>query len=113
MRKEVPVMLNCDSEFEAVATGGVPFGMGACLPLEVIKPAGPLMGAIAFARPRAFWATDVSGRRHQASDLRTGVSSAAAIGQPAQSKQNYPYTTRIAASGGTKGPHPAREPEPV
>ena len=100
-------MLNFESDLEAVATAREPFSMGACLPSAVIAPARPLMGAIAFARPRAFSGTDVSGRRHAAAGL------SAALGQPTQRKQNYPYTTRIAASGGAKGPHPAREPEPV
>jgi len=100
-------MLNSNSDFEAVATARAQSSMGACLPSAVIRPARPPMGAIAFARPRAFSGTAVSGRRHPAADL------SAALGQPAQRKQNYPYSTRIAASGGAKGPHPAREPEPV
>ena len=101
-------MLNLTSDLEAVATAREPFSMGACLPSAVIAPARPPMGAIAFARPRAFSGTDVSGRRHPAAGL------SAALGQPAQQrKQNYPYSTRIAAIGGAKGPHPAREPDPV
>ena len=99
-------MLNSNSDFEAVATARAQSSMGTCLPSAVIAPARPPMGAIAFARPRAFSGTDVS-RRHQAAGL------SAALGQPTQRKQNYPYSTRIAASGGAKGPHPAREPEPV
>jgi hypothetical protein len=101
-------MLNLTSDFEAVATAREPFGMGACLPSAAIRPVRRPEGAIAFARPRAFWATEVSGRRHPVAGL------SAALGQPTQRKQNYPYTTRIAASGGgAKGPHPAREPDPV
>jgi hypothetical protein len=100
-------MLNLTSDLEAVATAREPFSMGACLPSAVVRPVQPSKGAIAIARPRAFWATDVSGRRHSAAGL------SAALGQPTQRKQNYPYTTRIAASGGAKGPHPAREPDPV
>ena len=99
-------MLNTNIDFEAAAARA-PFGMGTCLPSAVGEAAQPRKGAIAFARPRAFWATDVSGRRHPASEL------SAVIAQPTQRKQNYPYTTRIAASGGAKGPHPAREPVPV
>ena len=57
-------MLNFDSDLEAVATAREPFSMGTCLPSAVIRPARPPMGAIAFARPRAFSGTDVSGRRH-------------------------------------------------
>jgi hypothetical protein len=99
-------MLTMDSGLEA-ATARAPFSMGTCLPSAVGGAAQPRKGAMAFARPRAFWATDVSGRRHPASAF------SAAIGQPSQSKQNYPYTTRIAAGGGAKGPHPARDPRPV
>jgi hypothetical protein len=100
-------MLNLTSDLEAVATAREPFGMGACLPSAAIRPVRKPEGAIAFARPRAFWATDVSGRHHLAAGL------SAVLGQPTQRKQNYPYSTRIAASGGAKGPHPAREPDPV
>jgi hypothetical protein len=100
-------MLNSNSDFEAVATARAQSSMGACLPSAVIRPVRLPEGAIAFARPRAAWATDGSGRRHPAAGL------SAALGQPTQRKQNYPYTTRIAASGGAKGPHPAREPDPV
>jgi hypothetical protein len=100
-------MLNMHSDLEAVAVARAPFSMGAYLPSAAIRSAQPYQGAIAFARPRAFWATDVSGRCHPAAGL------GAVLGQPNQSKQEYPYTTRIAASGGAKGPHPAREPDPV
>ena len=100
-------MLNSNSDFEAVATARAQSSMGACLPSAVIRPVRLPEGAIAFARPRAAWATDGSGRRHPAAGL------SAALGQPTQRKQNYPYSTRIAASGGAKGPHPAREPDPV
>jgi hypothetical protein len=100
-------MLNLTSDLEAVATAREPFSMGACLPAGGIRPVQPPKGAMAFARPRAFWATDGFGRRHLAAGL------SAVLGQPAQQKQNYPYSTRIAASGGAKGPHPAREPDPV
>ncbi len=96
-----------DSGLEAAANARAPFSMGACLPSDAVRTAQPFPGAIAFARPRAFWASDVSGRLHPASEL------SAAIGQPGQSKQNYPYTTRIAAGGGAEGPHPARDPDPV
>jgi hypothetical protein len=99
-------MLTMDSGLEA-ANARAPFSMGACLPSAVVRTAQPRKGAIAFARPRAFWATDPSGRRHPEADL--GI----ALGQPSPRKQNYPYTTRIAAGGGAKGPHPARDPEPV
>ena len=100
-------MLNSNSDFEAVATARAQSSMGTRLPSAVIRPVRLPEGAIAFARPRAAWATDGSGRRHPAAGL------SAALGQPTQRKQNYPYTTRIAASGGAKGPHPAREPDPV
>ena len=100
-------MLTIASDLEAAAAVRAPFSTGACLPSAVIGTAQPRMGAIAFARPRAIWASDGSGRRHPAADL------SAVQGQPSQSKENYPYTTRIAAGGGAKGPHPARDPGPV
>jgi hypothetical protein len=98
-------MLNMVSDVEAAAEARIPFGEGACLPSAAARTAQPHRPAVAFVRPRAFWAADVFGRRHMASDL--GV----ALGQPNPGKQNYPYPTRIAAaSGGAKGPHPARDP---
>jgi hypothetical protein len=100
-------MLTMNSDLEAAAVARAPFSMGTCLPSAVVRTAQSRKGAIAFARPRAFWATDVSGRRHPVSEL------SAVLGQPSQSKQNYPYMTRIAAGGGAKGPHPARDPGPV
>jgi hypothetical protein len=100
-------MLTMDSGLEAAAAARAPFSMGACLPSAAVRAAQPRKVAIAFARPRAFWATDVSVGRHPASALSAG------LGQPNQSKQNYPHTTRIAAGGGARGPHPARDPKPV
>lgn len=100
-------MLTTISDLEVAAAERAPISMGACLPSAVAGTSQPRKGAIAFARPRAFWAFDGSGRRHPAADL------SAVLGQPNQSEQNYPYTTRIAAGGGAKGPHPARDPEPV
>jgi hypothetical protein len=100
-------MLNKVSEIEAAAEARTPFGEGACLPSVAVRTAQShrRTAEIARPRPRAFWAADVFGQRHTASDL--GM----ALGQPNPSKQNYPYPTRIAAaSGGAKGPHPARDP---
>lgn len=100
-------MLTMISDLDAAADARAPFREGACLPSAAVRIARPHRGAVAFARPRAFWAADVFGQRRPAADR--GV----ALGQPKSAKQNYPYTTRIAASGGAEGPHPAREPEPV
>jgi hypothetical protein len=100
-------MLNKVSDIEAAADARTPFGEGACLPSAVARTAQSHRRAVAFPRPRprAFWAADVFGQRHTVSEL--GMAS----GQPNPSKQNYPYPTRIAAaSGGAKGPHPARDP---
>jgi hypothetical protein len=98
-------MLNMVSDLEAAADARAPFGEGACLPSVADRTAQPYRRTVAFVRPRAFWAADVLGQRHQASDL--GM----ALGQPNPGKQNYPYPTRIAAaSGGVKGSHPARDP---
>ncbi len=100
-------MLTMISGLEAAADACAPFSEGACLPSAVVRAARPHRGAVASARPRAFWAADVFGQRCPAADR------GAALGQPNPGKQNYPYMTRIAASGGAEGPHPAREPEPV
>jgi hypothetical protein len=100
-------MLNMLSDLEAAAEARTPFGSDACLPSGVARTTQMREGSVVYARPRAFWAADVSGLRRIAADL-----AALALGQPDPSKQ-YPHTTRIAASGGTKGPHPAREPEPA
>ena len=100
-------MLNKVSEIEAAAEARTPFGEGACLPSVAVRPAQSHLRGAAFPRPRprASWAADVSGQR------RTAAGRGMALGQPNPSKQNYPYPTRIAAaSGGAKGPHPARDP---
>jgi hypothetical protein len=107
-------MLNMLSDLEAAAAGLqagtealTPFGSDACLPSGVAATTQVREGSVVYARPRAFWAADVSVQPRLAAGL-----AALAFGQPNSSKQ-YPHTTRIAASGGTKGPHPAREPEPA
>jgi hypothetical protein len=100
-------MLNNVSDIEIAAEACTPFGEGACLPSVAVQTTQPHQRSAEFARPRprAFWAVGAFGRRHTASDL--GM----ALGQPNPGKHNYPYPTRIAAaSGGAKGPHPARDP---
>ena len=99
-------MLNKVSEIEAAADARTPFGEGACLPSVDVRTAqSHRRTAVARPRPRVFWAVDVFGQR------RTASGRGMAAGQPNPSKQNYPYPTRIAAaSGGTLGPHPARDP---
>jgi hypothetical protein len=100
-------MLNKVSEIEAAAEARAPFGEGACLPSGAVRTAQSHLRAAAFPRPRprAFWAADVFGQS------RTASGHGMALGQPNPGKQNYPYPTRIAAaSGGTLGPHPARDP---
>jgi hypothetical protein len=100
-------MVNLLSGSEAAADARTSFDEGACLRQAAVRTAQSRKGAATFARPRAFWASDVFGRRHPAAGLTV------AFGQPDPYKPN-PYMTRIAAaSGGAKGPHPAREPEPV
>ncbi len=100
-------MMNLLSGLEAAAEAHTSFSAGACLRPAAVRAAQPRKGAVTLARPRAPWASDVFGQRHPAADL------AGAFGQPNPYKQNL-YPTRIAAmSGGAKGPHPAREPEPV
>ena len=100
-------MLNMISDLETAAEARAPLGSDTCLPASAAATTQMHKGFAVYARPRAFWAADVSGQRRLAADL-----AALAFGQPNSSKQ-YPHTTRIAASGGTKGPHPAREPEPA
>ena len=103
-------MVNMLSDFEAAAEARTSFGTGACLRLAAVRTAQPCTGSAAYARPRAFWASDVFGQRQAAAGL--GV----ALGQPSPYQPYKPnnYMARIAAaSGGAKGPHPAREPEPA
>jgi hypothetical protein len=98
-------MLNIDVDVEAAAEARTPLGEGACLPSVAVRATHVHRCVAEFPRPRAFWAADGFGQRHMASGL------AVTPGQPNPSKQNYPYPTRIAAaSGGAKGPHPARDP---
>jgi hypothetical protein len=99
--------MNLLSAFEAAAEAHTSSGAGACLRPAAVRAAQPRKGTVTLVRPRASWASDVFGQRHAA------AGPAAAFGQPNPYKPN-PYTTRIAAmSGGAKGPHPAREPEPA
>jgi len=101
-------MLNMLSDLEtAAAETRMPFGSDACLPSDVAATTQMRGGVVIYKRPRGFWAADVSGQRRLAAGL-----AALALGQPNPSKQ-YPHTTLIAVSGGTKGPHPWREPEPA
>jgi hypothetical protein len=100
-------MVNMLSDLEAAAEARTSFGTGACLRLAAVRTAQPRTGSTVYVRPRAFWASDVFGQRHAAAGL--GV----ALRQPNPYKPNN-YMARIAAaSGGAKGPHPAREPEPA
>jgi hypothetical protein len=99
-------MLNMISDLEA-AEARAPFSVGACLPSVVVRPDRPHEGTVAFTHPRAFWGA--AARRQRSIAAGHGM----ALGQPNPVKKQYPYPTRIAASGGAKGPHPAREPEPV
>ncbi len=99
-------MLNLLSDLETAAEAHAPFSAGACLPSGPVQTAQPRKVAVTYARPRAFRAADVFGHGRPAADL------AVALGQQDSQKKN-PYMTRIAASGGAKGPHPAREPEPA
>jgi hypothetical protein len=103
-------MLNMLSDLEAAAAARTSFGAGACLRLGAVRTAQPHTGPALSGRARAFWASDVFGQRRAAAGL--GV----ALGQPGPYKPYKPnnYMARIAAaSGGAKGPHPAREPEPA
>jgi len=101
-------MLNTISDIEAAAEARAPFGVGACLPSDVVRPDRPHEGTGAFTHSRAFHGATALRQRELAGDA--GM----ALGRPNSGmKQQYPYPTRIAASGGAKGSHPAREPEPA
>jgi hypothetical protein len=100
------MMLNTISGLETAAEARAAFGVGALVPSGV-RAAQPMCTGAAPARPRAFWAADVFGRR-EAADLN--VAPEGKHGQRNSGKQ-YPHTTRIAVpSGDAKGPHTAREP---
>ena len=100
-------MLNMLSDLEAAAAQArTPFGSDACLPSGVTATTQMRERSVVYVRPRISWAADVSGQRRLAAGLAV-----LALGQPNQ--KQYPHTTRIAASGATKGPHPWREPEPA
>lgn len=96
------MMLNTISGLETATEAHAGFGMGA-VQLPGVRSAQPMCTGAALARPRAFWAADVIGRREAAAPN-------VALEQRNAGKQ-YPHTTRIAApSGDAEGPHTAREP---
>ena len=100
------MMLNMISGLETATEAYAGFGMGAVLPSGV-RSAQPVCTGAALARPRAFRAADVSGRRTAADP---NVAPEEKYGQRNSGKQ-YLHTTRIAVpSGDAKGPHTAREP---
>ncbi len=96
------MMLNTISGLETATEAYAGFGMGAVLPSGV-RSAQPACTGAALARPRAFWAADVFGRRN-AADLNVAP-------EQRNSGKQFPHTTRIAApSDDAEGPHTAREP---
>jgi hypothetical protein len=100
------MMLTTISGLETAAEAYAGFGMGAVLPSGV-RSAQPVCTGAVLVRPRAFWATDVFGRRNAAG---LNVAPEGQHGQRNSGKQ-FPYTTRIAApSGDAEGPHTARDP---
>jgi hypothetical protein len=135
--KEVPVVLNTNSNFEIAPVWDAPvwdapvwdaqkplprFGPGACL-LPVPQAAAPLAnGVVAFQRPSTartapsagfgqHCGLTVSGR--PASGVAGGSAAAdlAANGIAASDQQSaYNKTLTIADGAGDLGPHPAREP---
>ncbi|HUA29760.1 MAG TPA: hypothetical protein VMC03_12820 [Streptosporangiaceae bacterium] len=105
---ETAIDLEVGAAVNADAQARTSFGSDACLPSGAAGTTWMRVGSVIYRRPRDFWAASVSGQRRAAAGL-----AALAFGQPAQPIKQYPHTTRIAASGGTKGPHPAREPEPA
>jgi hypothetical protein len=99
-------MLNMISDLKA-ADARAPFSVGACLPSVVVRPDRPHEGTVAFTHPRAFRSAALLRQRPPA------AGAGMALGQPNPVSKQYPYSTRIAASGGAEGPHPVREPEPA
>lgn len=97
-------MLNMLSDIEATAEVRGGFLAGACLPADVvISTASGHTGPSLLGRPRAARAGAVFGGA-------VGIRPDQALAQPGASN-HYAQTTRIAAlSGGTQGPHPARDP---
>jgi len=106
-------MLNVLSDLQAAVQTRTSFGEGICLHSAVARTVQPRKGSVVFARPRAR-SVVFAPRAHRAADvfgqLRLGAGLAVRPGQP-NSRKQYSHMTRIvAASGGAKGPHPAREP---
>jgi hypothetical protein len=103
-------MLNIFSSLETAAGARAGSGLGACLPGRVGTVDLSSTGVMARPRPRA--ASPADGHSHGRTAAFQGT--AAGQGQPFGLQNNcekYALTTRIAAaSGGTSGPHPARDP---
>jgi hypothetical protein len=130
--KEVPVVLNTNSNFEIAPVWDAPvwdaqkplprFGLGACL-LPVPQAAAPVAnGVVAFQRPSTartapsagfgqHYGLTVSGRRTSGAVGGSAANHMAANGIAASDKQSaYNTTLTIADGAGDLGPHPAREP---
>ncbi len=105
-------MLNILSSPETAAGARAGSGLGACLPGHVGTVDPSSTGVMARPRPRAVLPADVHGHSNSRTAAFRGT--AAGLGQPFGLPSNcekYVYMTRIAAaSGGTSGPHPARDP---
>jgi hypothetical protein len=121
--KEVPVVLNMNSNFEVApvldAQKPLPrYGLGACLPVpEAVAPLAS-NGVVAFQRPSTARTAPSAGFGQHlgltVSGQRTpgaASGSAADNGIAASDKQSaYNMTLTIADGAGDLGPHPAREP---
>jgi hypothetical protein len=103
-------VLNMISDVETAANPCPGSGAGvAVLPQGHRAVAADGMTAVAFARSRAFRAVGGFGPCGSSAGLTTdSQDQALSLRKPVQ---QYPYPTRIAAaSGGSSGPHPPREP---
>jgi hypothetical protein len=97
-------MLNMLSNVEAAAYARAELGAGGSLSAG----AGFATGTAILARPRALWADRVFG---QGVNVRPDQLLAQASAIKPNASKEYVHTTRIVAlSGGTLGPHPARDP---
>jgi hypothetical protein len=101
-------VLNMISDAETAVNPCAGSGAGAAvLPQGHGAVAASGMTAVTFARPRSFRAVGGFGPCTSPAVL-TSPDQVLSLRKPVQ---QYPYPTRIAAaSGGTSGPHPPREP---
>jgi hypothetical protein len=101
-------MLNMLSNVEAAAYARAELGAGGSLSAGAGFATAGGTGTAILARPRALWADRFFG---QGVNVRPDQLLAQASAIKPNASKEYVHTTRIVAlSGGTLGPHPARDP---